>query len=313
MPLPTDRLEADLTYLAANYPQMLVGYHDPNFAVRFNETMDVIERVPAERRNRYVMESSLSILKGSRLHRLRDTNCAYVAPGIESWADYSAKAGTNGVAGQEKLDRVVEHFDLIGQFVGGMQANLLFGADVDKGQDPVELTKQFIRRSPRVWPTVNIPTPFGATPLCDSYAADDRILQKLPFAFYYNPYLAIILKHYSALEYYDHLIAINKVMASRRMLGARLLTSAPRTIRFIHALRSLDAARDLAAFRRIRNMLVEDKQFAAFHNGLSVDLPEFYWTEIRRRLGRYAELLTRADLTPDWTALRGHRALAPTV
>jgi len=42
------------------------------------------------------MESSLSILKQSRLGRLKSTNCVYCAPGVESWADYSNKSGTQG-------------------------------------------------------------------------------------------------------------------------------------------------------------------------------------------------------------------------
>src|SRR5262249_2522370 len=69
--LPNERLREDLEYLSTRYPRVLVGYHDPNFAVRFDETMDAIESVPAGRRNRYIMESSLSVLKPDRLHRLK--------------------------------------------------------------------------------------------------------------------------------------------------------------------------------------------------------------------------------------------------
>ena len=63
------------------------------------------------------MESSLSILKKGRLLRLRETNCRYVAPGIESWGDYSNKAGTGAKTGRAKLTKVLEHFQLLGQFV----------------------------------------------------------------------------------------------------------------------------------------------------------------------------------------------------
>ena len=72
---------------------MYVSYHDPNFGVQFDRTMDVISSLPENERNPYVMETSLSILQGPRLRRLRETNCIYVAPGVESWADYSNKAG----------------------------------------------------------------------------------------------------------------------------------------------------------------------------------------------------------------------------
>ena len=41
-----ESLWRDLQYLSQNYPQLTIGYHDPNFAVRFDETMDIIEALP---------------------------------------------------------------------------------------------------------------------------------------------------------------------------------------------------------------------------------------------------------------------------
>jgi hypothetical protein len=46
-------------------------------------------------------------------------------------------------------------------------------------------------------------------------------------------------------------------------------------------------------------MLRSDKQFLAFHEGRSTALPEFYRHTGERILGRYAELLSAADRTPD--------------
>ncbi len=298
--LPEDRLEADLRYLSDNYPRLLIAFHDPNFAVRFDRTMDVMERISPKRRNSYIMESSLSILKETRLHRLRATNCVYVAPGIESWSDYSTHAGATGKEGRQKLEQIVAHFRLLERFVPAMQANFLFGADVDQGLEPVELTKEFIRRLPLVWPTINIPTPFGATPLHAKYVAEGRILKSLPVAFYYNPDLAITLKHYDPVAYYDHLIDMHDVMASHRMLTTRLLARSRPAVRFIHSLRTFAARRELAAFRHVRKQLVTDPAFKAFHEGRTEKLPAYYHSMMRARLGRYAELLSQADLAPLW-------------
>lgn len=296
--LPRDRLEADLGYLSRAWPKLLVGYHDPNFAVRFDETMDIIDSLPAGRRNPYIMESSLAILKESRLPRLRTTNCVYVAPGIESWADYSNKAGAGAKRGRDKLDQVVAHLDQVSRHVPGLQANLLFGGDVDRGGEPVELTKDFIRRLPAVWPTINIPTPFGGTPLYERYRREGRILESLPFAFYYNPYLATTLEHYHPLAYYDHLIDMHEVITANRMLARRLLTDARPAVRFVHALRTLATRRELAAFRRIRRVLASDSRVMAFHLGRAEALPEFYHALYERRLGPYAELISRGDRRP---------------
>ena len=76
-----DRLHADLDFLSRHYPKLVIAYHDPNFAVRFDSTMDVMMRIPVHRRNPYVMESSLSILKAGTTSRLAETNCAVCRAG----------------------------------------------------------------------------------------------------------------------------------------------------------------------------------------------------------------------------------------
>jgi hypothetical protein len=106
--LSLDRLEADLRYLAQNLATVKIGFHDPNFAIEFDRVLDVLEKPHQGNRNPYAMESSLSGLRGSRLQRLRDTHCIYVAPGIESWSSYSGKVGEGGKTGSQKLQAVVE-------------------------------------------------------------------------------------------------------------------------------------------------------------------------------------------------------------
>jgi len=102
--LPLDQLEEDLKFISATMPGVMLGFADPNFAVRFDQVLSVLETVPPGSRNRYIMESSLTNLRGPRLQRLRDTNCFYVAPGVESWTAYSNKSGLGAAAsGRWKL------------------------------------------------------------------------------------------------------------------------------------------------------------------------------------------------------------------
>jgi hypothetical protein len=296
--LPRERLKADLKYLSKHHPRLVVGYHDPNFAVRFDETMDVIESLPTDRRNPYIMESSLSILKGERLPRLAATNCAYVAPGIESWMDYSNKAGAAGKSGRAKVDQVVGHLNTIAEYVPGIQTNILFGGDLDHGCEPVELTIDFMMRTPHVWPTINIPTPFGGTPMHDRLHREGRVLKEMPFAFYYNPFLAITLQHYDAQTYYDHLIRMHETVTSRGMVWRRVRSKGSRIVRLIHVLRTFETQRELATFRFLRDRLAQNAQLRAFHNGRSSTLPELYHQLFEARLGPYASLLTRGDRIP---------------
>jgi hypothetical protein len=293
-----DRLHADLDFVSRHYPKIMVAYHDPNFAVRFDSTMDVILRVPSHRRNPYVMESSLSILKQERLPRLAETNCAYVVPGVESWTDYSNKSGTVSHTGSGKLEKVVGQLDMISKYVPGIQVNFMFGTDGDQGDEPIALTKEFIRRLPEVWPSINIPTPYGGTPLYDQLYREGRIIRGMPFAFYYNPYLAIMINHYDPPSFYDRLIELNLARASATALLRRLASRAPRAIRFVNTVRTFDTWLELRELRRIRAMLRTDAQFRAFHEGRSQALPPFYEHLFERRLGRYAELLPRAARYP---------------
>jgi hypothetical protein len=296
--IPAERLHADLDFISRHYPKTIVAYHDPNFAVRFDGTMEVLSRIPDHRRNRYVMESSLSILKQERLPRLAETNCAYVVPGVESWNDYSNKSGTASSTGHDKLNRVISQLDDVRQYVSGIQVNFMFGTDGDKGDEPVALTKEFIRRMPEVWPSINIPTPYGGTPLYDQLYREGRIIGAMPFAFYYNPYLAITIKHYDTLSFYDRLIELNLARASSAILLRRLASRIPRAVRFINAVRTFDTWLELRELRQIRAMLRSDAKFRAFHEGRSQVLPPFYENLFERRLGRYAELLPPAARRP---------------
>jgi hypothetical protein len=296
--LPTDRLHADLDFLSRHYPRLLVAYHDPNFAVRFDITMDVMMRIPSHRRNPYIMESSLSILKEGRLSRLAQTNCVYVAPGVESWTDYANKSGTGSHTGRKKLEKVIAQLDILGKYVSGIQANFMFGADGDQGNEPVALTKEFIHRMPEIWPTINIPTPYGGTPLYDQLHREGRILATMPFSFYYSPYLATTIKHYDPPTFYDRLIELNLARASGAMLLRRLATPTTTAIRFVNAVRTFETWFELRELRRIRSMLASDAQFRTFHEGHSQTLPAFYSSLFERRLGRYAELLPREARAP---------------
>jgi hypothetical protein len=295
---PLDALEADLRFIAEHFPAVKVPFHDPNFAVKFDQVLDVMERLPPESRNPYLIQTSLSILRGPRLERLRATRCFYVAPGVESWADYANKAGVGArTEGRQKLEQVVAHFHRLAEYVPGLQANFIFGLDSDRGDEPVELTLEFMRRVPAAWPNINVPTPFGGTPLYDAYRAEGRILESMPFAFYYNPYLVTTLRHYTAEQFYDRMIRLFDVQTSAAAI-LRRSRAISGVYHGMNLLRSFSARRMLAEFRILREQLRSDAGFRAFHAGRHDRLPGFYTRRFRQLLGRYAELLSPADRRP---------------
>jgi hypothetical protein len=233
------------------------------------------------------------------LQRLKDTNCLFTAPGVESWNSYSNKAGVGSRVGEAKLAQVVAHFRELRQYVPGLQANFLFGTDADHGEEPVELTKQFMRAAPFAWPTVNIPTPFGNTPLYDRALANGQMLTCMPFSFYYTPYLVTTMPHYHPVEYYDKLIDLYSTMTSTAMVVRRFVTKATLRFGILHGLRAFAMRQDLAMLRVLRRRLATDREFLAFHEGRNRSLPEFYHHSYEKKLGRYAHLMSRAERIPD--------------
>jgi hypothetical protein len=308
-PLPAGDLAADLRFLARNHPSAIVAFHDPNFAVRFDPTMDVIESAGGATPNRYVMECSLSVLRPDRLARLRRTNCLYVAPGVESWFDYGDKAAAGGRQGAGKLEHVVGRFKELHRHVPGLQANFLFGSDQDRGSEPADLTIEFVRRLPFAWPNVNIPTPYGGTPLFDRYLAAGRILRGMPLACYCAPYLVTTLKHYDPVTFYRHLVRIQAAITSWAALLRRVAGPAPLAVRFAHAVQTVSFREQARETRAILNLLETDRGFRAFHDGGRVPVSEFYQRRYEQRLGRYAGLMSRDDRTPVLDPVPAHRRL----
>jgi hypothetical protein len=201
------------------------------------------------------------------------------------------------VTGREKLERVVEHFDLIREHVPGIQANFIFGLDGDEGDEPVELTKEFITRAPFVWPLISVPTPFGGTPLYDQHLHEGRVLTSMPFAFYWGPYLATRLKNYSPMAYYERYIQIFEHLTSRTILASRMRSTSG-VIRCMHVARTLGMRQMVGRLRGFLHQMKTDPQFRAFHEGESQTLPQFYHRVYDDLLGPYAALLSEEDRQP---------------
>jgi radical SAM superfamily enzyme YgiQ (UPF0313 family) len=299
MLLPLDQLEADMRYIFEHLPNVMIGIHDPNFAVKFEPVFDVLEKIPNRRHNTYMMETSLSILRGSRLERQKNLGKFYIIPGIESWTAYSNKVGAGSIiAPRQKLDKVIEQFNTIRPYVTGIQANFIFGLDVDTGDEPVELTKEFASRVPFVMPNFNIPVPFGNTPLYERYLSEGRILTAMPFTFYYMPYLVNTLKNYSPVVFYEKLIDMVSYISSGSMLLKRLKNSPPSFPSGYNLVKALGNRQMIGRLRNILNLLNTDKQFRLFHEHETDVLPEYYHRQYERLLGPYATLMSHEERKP---------------
>jgi hypothetical protein len=223
----------------------------------------------------------------------------YVIPGIESWTAYSSKVGAQPtIDPRDKLEKVIEHFYVIRPYVAGIQANFLFGLDIDTGDEPMELTKEFTSRVPYAMPNINIPIPFGKTPLYEKYLSENRLLVSMPFTFYYLPYLVYMLKNYDPVTFYEKLIDIFSYISSRNMLLKRLQKTSALFPTAYNFFKGLGNRQMVGRLRYILNLLTTDKQFRAFHEHQTDVLPEYYHHEYERFLGPYATLMPYEDRKP---------------
>src|SRR5262249_45501643 len=161
LPFDETAIKEDLRFVLGKLRRPVVAWHDPNFGVRFDATLGAIEEAVPPGRMRFIAESSLSLLSEPHLRRLQRNGFQAIAPGIESWFDLGNKSKTGGSRGLAKVQRVSEHVNLILRYIPYVQTNFVLGLDSDEGDEPFELTKRFLERTPGAFPGYSLLTAFG--------------------------------------------------------------------------------------------------------------------------------------------------------
>lgn len=314
-PLSFDVLREDLKFLRTKLKRPRVAWHDPNFGVRFDETMDAIESAAPPDSIDFVAESSLSLLSEPHLKRLRRNGFKGILPGVESWYDLGNKSKTLGQKGKEKVAQVSEHLNLLQRYIPYVQANFVLGLDVDEGTEPFELTKRFVDKSPGVFPGYSLLSAFGrAAPLNLQYQRAGRVL---PFPFHFldnNHAMNVKPRNYGWREFYDQVIGLTGYTFSWRAIARRFLATKTRIPRWMNLVRAIstEGFGRLRYYRELRRRLDEDPQVRRYFDRETNDLPEFYAAQVRRDLGDLWPWLPEGALRHDETAyLKSEQALAP--
>jgi hypothetical protein len=311
-PLGFERLTEDLRFLLAKVKHPIVGWHDPNFGVRFDDYMDAIEAAVPPGRMRHIAESSLSLLSEPHLVRLKRNGFQAILPGIESWFDMGAKSKTTA-KGMEKVRRVAEHVNLIMKYIPYVQTNFVLGLDSDEGDEPFELTKRFLDLAPGAVPAVSLLSAFGrAAPLNLEYQREGRVL---PFPHHFlNNYQAMNVKprNYAWPEFYDRVLDLMRYAFSWRAIRRRYAANRAAIPRWMNVMRAISSEGfgRTAYAATIRRLLGEDHSVRAYMEGDSLKLPQFYDLRMRRDLGPMHGLLPEHALTHDHNAYLNSAAFA---
>ena len=298
-PLDFDEMKLDLQFLLTKMKRPKVGWHDPNFGVRFDDYMGAIEEAIPRNSIDFIAESSLSLLSEPHVERMAKNGFGGLLPGIESWYDLGNKSKTGKKQGEEKVAQVAEHANMLLRHVPYLQTNFVLGLDGDEGAEPFELTKQFLDLVPGSFPGFSLLTAFGqAAPLNLEYQKNNRVLG-FPFHFLNNNH-AMNLRplNYEWPEFYDHVIDLTRYAVSRPRVWRRLKANSgaiPRMLNVVRAISSEGRGR-IAYYSNIRDMLVTDRGFRDYFEGETDQLPDFYRDRVRNELGPFWDHLPEGAL-----------------
>ncbi len=289
-PLPYEQIREDLIFLQTQFKQPAVGWHDPNFGVRFDDYMNVIEQAVRPGTFRFLAESSLSLLNEPHLQRLQRNGFVAMLPGIESWFDCNDKSKQGKTFGMDKVKAVAAHINMIMHYIPYVQTNFILGLDVDAGPLPFELTKRFLDLAPAAFPAYSLFTAYGnSAPLNLELQREERVLD-VPFQFLdgisgFN----VRPKNYSYLEFYDYMIDLKRYSFASRAMWRRFQANKRPVPRWMNLIRAL-AANSKGRFlnnAQIRHLMATDREFINFFSGESAVPPSFYHHTVKQELGPF--------------------------
>jgi hypothetical protein len=301
-PLAYQQIRDDLVFLRERVRNPIVAWHDPNFGIRFDDYMTLIEEADPDRKIRFLAETSLALLTEPNLKRLSWAGFKAMLPGVESWYTLGNKSRAGASQGRDKVDRIADHINLVLRYIPYVQANFVLGLDDDQGEGPFELTKEFIDRCPGAFPGYSLFSAFGeAAPLNLQLQRDGRVLP-FPFHFLNNNHAANVrLKNYAWPEFYDRVIDLTAYSFSWQNVARRFAanrTAIPKWMNAVRALSSEGFGR-LRYYRGLRQRLEADHGLRSFFEGDTTAVPSFYIERMRHDLGPLWQHLPKASLEHD--------------
>lgn len=303
--LDFELIKNDLRFLLTKFKHPLVTWHDPNFGIKFNENLDAIASVANPKSFRFIAESSLSILTEEHLATFQQNGFEAILPGIESWYDLGNKSRTSHISGEEKMNRISEHVNMIFKYIPYVQTNFVLGLDCDEGTEPFELTKRFVDKTPAAFPGYSLLSAFGeAAPLNLGYQRENRVL---PFPFQFlNNHLAMNIKpkNYEWIDFYDKVIDLTSYTFSNKAIYNRFMATRGFTTKWMNVMRAVSSEGygRLKFFRQVRRHLIEDKNFRNYFEGVTTVLPSFYTDIIKDTLGYWWQWLPKGAIEHDQNA-----------
>lgn len=301
-PMGFDQIRSDLRFLTSKMNKPLVGWHDPNFGVRFDDYMGAIEDSVRPGAVRFVAESSLSLLSEKNLQRMSRNGFVGMLPGIESWYDFGNKSRATRNSGMERVRQVSDHINTVLRYMPFVQTNFVLGLDCEEGPEPFELTKTFMRMTPGAYPAFSLLTCYGrAAPMNLDLQRTGRVIP-VPFHFLNSNRLSNVRPaNYDIKEFADLVSGLIGFALSTPVTARRFAANDGWTTKWLNALRGGTSKRRKWQ-QTVADHLGTDGQFRAYFDGETRVLPELLKNSVERGLGSLWDLLPEGALDHNETA-----------
>jgi len=298
-PLEFDEIRDDLRFLLTKVAKPLIGWHDPNFGVRFKDYLGLLEDAVPPGSMRHIAEMSLSLLTDENLVRLQRNGFVGMLPGIESWYGYGNKSKATTVSGEAKVEQVADHVNRILARIPFVQTNFILGLDCDAGDEPFALTRKFIDLTPGAYPAFSLFTCYGrASPLNLELQRAGRVNA---MAFHFldsNHGMNVRPLNYGWAEFYDRVADVTRHALGARGTWRRLAANGPGVAGLFNLFRGATTGRPRYQAAMAR-MLREDRGMRAYFDGESDAMPAFFEARIRKDLGSLWDALPPGALSHD--------------
>jgi hypothetical protein len=304
-PLGFEQIGEDLKFLIKNMPNPMVGWYDPNFGIRFDDYLSVIEEAAPNGSVPFIAESSLSLLSEKNAKRLGKAGCVAILPGVESWYSMGNKSGTGRKQAEAKVLQVSDQVNMILRHIPYIQTNFVLGLDDDAGAEPFELTKKFINMTPGAFPAYSLLSAFGeAAPLNIELQRQGRVLG-FPFFFLdNNKSMNVRPKNYEWPEFYDHLIDLMKHSFSIKTMSRRFRATDRPLAKLMNVMRgcSSEGFFRLQYHKNLRGLMDTDRHLRNYMEQETDVIPDFYSDRITKNLGVWAEFLPEGAIEHEQNA-----------
>ena len=282
-------IKENLYFLKTKYPTWVVWY-DPNFGVNLDENLDIIDQCQTKN-IKYLTEMNLTRLTILDVLKLRKQNFIGIAPGLESWSSYNEKTlFTKPESKIDKVKTIAEQVNMITEYIPLLQLNIIFGLDCDEGQEPFELTKEFIKLTPSAYTNFQTITSFGkSTPFGKQLFEQNRLLN-VPYNLLDCFTTTNIKLNYNLKDFYTYYADLVKFATSNKVIAKRLLISKTLPGKLFYLIKRLAGRGNYKYYEWFINQL-DTKEFKDFYSGETTKPPRIYRDQLEKELGPFYVLL----------------------